>query len=244
MLKKAPLQQSPFPAMSAAMAAAMAMLALATLTLAGCAAHKANARDEKVLDELRTRLPGRYDNAAQAHADLRLGVNGPHESLNLLIAPANASLIGKIAYYVRESAGDDPNRVFSQRIWVLGHALDLHTKEPLVEQRIYLFKEPQRWVHVGENPELLQSLVPEDLQQLPGCELIWKKRESIFEAHRKSEDCSPAAKYEGLLLEQRIELRENQLALAAQQVGPEGLLPLSSAQEDPFYRFVRRGSAN
>jgi hypothetical protein len=222
----------------------MAALAFGALTLAGCAAQKDNKRNEVLLEDLQKRLPGRYDNAAQAHSDARVGVTEPHESLNLLIAPANAALVGKIAYYVRETAADDSRRVLSQRIWVLGHAEDLHTKTQLVEQHIYLFKEPQRWVHVGDDPELLQSLLPEDLQQLPGCELIWVKREDTFEAHRKVEDCSPAEKYEGLLLEQRIELRENRLSLAEQEVGPEGLLPLSSSQEDPFYRFVRRGSAN
>lgn len=223
--------------------AAMA-LTLGSLVLGGCAAQKSNKRNEVVLEDLQKRLPGRYDNEAQAHSDVRAGVNQPHESLNLLIAPANAALVGKIAYYVRETAADDPRRVLSQRIWVLGHAEDLHTKVQLVEQHIYLFKEPQRWVHVGDDPELLQSLMPEDLEQLPGCELLWIKHDEIYEAHRKVENCSPAEKYEGLLLEQRIQLHENQLSLAEQEVGPEGLLPLSPAQEDPFYRFVRRGAAN
>src|SRR5665213_841060 len=201
--------------------ALMAALALGALVLTGCAAHKTNKANEVVLEDLQKRLPGRYDNAAQAHSDVRTGVSEPHESLNLLIAPANAALIGKIAYYVRETAADDPRRVLSQRIWVLGHAEDLHTKTQLVEQHIYLFKEPQRWVHVGDNPELLQSLLPEDLQQLPGCELIWIRRDEVYEAHRKVENCSPAEKYEGLLLEQRMELRENKLSLAEQEVGPE-----------------------
>jgi len=245
MLKKSRVDARRFTAAAAAALALALALALAWgAVAAGCAAHKNNQRDEKVLEELQTRLSGRYDNATQARSDLQAGVTEPHARLNLLIAPANAALIGKIAYYVRETAGDDSRRVLSQRIWVLGHAVDLHTKEQLVEQRIYLFKEPQRWVHVGEDPELLQSLLPEDLQQLPGCELIWKKHNDNFEAHRKAENCSPAAKSEGLLLEQRLELHDNQLSIVEQQVGPDGLLPLSSAQEDPFYRFVRRGSAN
>jgi hypothetical protein len=222
----------------------LAALAFGAFALTGCAAHQGNKRNEVLLEDMQKRLPGRYDNAAQARSDTQAGVREPHESLNLLIAPANAALVGKIAYYVRETASDDPRRVLSQRIWVLGHAEDLHTKVQLVEQHIYLFKEPQRWVHVGDDPELLQSLLPEDLQQLPGCELIWFRRDEVYEAHRKVENCSPAAKSEGLLLEQRIELRENQLSMVEQEVGPDGLLPLSGAQEDPFYRFVRRGAAN
>jgi hypothetical protein len=219
-------------------------LFVGALACGGCAGQKVDKRTQVPLEELQRRLPGRYDNASQAHSDSQAGVSVPHEALSLLIAPANAALVGKAAYYVRETAADDPHRVLSQRIWVLGHAVDLHTKEPLVEQRIYLFKEPQRWLHVADEPELLQSLMPEDLQQMPGCDLIWKRRDSTFDAHRRTEDCSPAAASEGLLLEQRIELRENQLSMVVQQVGPDGLLPVSGAQEDPFYRFVRRGSAN
>ena len=79
----------------------VAALALCALALTGCAAHKTNKLNEVVLEDLQKRLPGRYDNAAQAHSDVRAGVSEPHESLNLLIAPANAALVGKIAYYVR-----------------------------------------------------------------------------------------------------------------------------------------------
>ena len=81
----------------------MAALALGALILAGCAAHKTNKANEVVLEDLQKRLPGRYDNAAQAHSDVRAEVREPHESLDLLIAPANAALVRKkIAYYVRE----------------------------------------------------------------------------------------------------------------------------------------------
>src|ERR1017187_1866332 len=61
---------------------------------------------------------------------------------------------------------------------------------------------------------------------------------------RQTAAADPGRHSQGLLLEQRIELRENQLAVVDQQVGPDGLLALSGSQEDPFYRFVRRGDAN
>ncbi|HEY6451907.1 MAG TPA: CpcT/CpeT family chromophore lyase [Steroidobacteraceae bacterium] len=230
-----------------ALPALVGVLALGALALGGCAAEHGGShgkRGDVSLEELQTRLPGRYDNAAQARADAETGVAEPHEAVDLLIAPADAALIGKIAYYVRESVAGNPQRVLSQRIWVLGHATNMHTKEQYVEQRIYLFKEPERWAHVGDDPELLQSLIPEDLRQLQGCDLIWMRHDTVLEAHRRVEDCNPAARSEGLLLEQRIELRDNKLSMVEQQVGPDGLRPLPAAQADPFYRFVRRGAAN
>jgi CpeT/CpcT family (DUF1001) len=224
--------------------ALLAVIAAAAVPLlSGCADQKKK-KDEVPLMELQVRLPGRYDNAAQVRDDTRSGVVEPHAALDLLVAPAKADLVGKASYYVRETAHGDPRRVLSQRIWVFGHTTDAHSKDERIEQHIYLFKEPQRWVHVGEEPELLESLLPEDLVQLPGCELIWTKKDTAFIAHRKAENCSPAGRSEGLLLEQRMELRENQLALQEQQVGPDGLIDVSASLADPFYRFVRRGAAN
>src|ERR1019366_3608897 len=163
---------------------------------------------------------------------------------------ARAALIGPATFYVRQTAADDPRRVLSQRIWVLGRTKELAKDKDkkihpeYIEQHIYVFKEPQRWANVADEPELLQSLEPEDLRQLSGCELLWSKDDFGFEAHRKSQSCDPGSHSQGLLLEQRIELRENQLAVVNQRVGPDGLLALSGSQEDPFYRFVRRGDAN
>lgn len=236
-------------AVRVAPALALAIAALGALALSGCA-HEQSKRTQVPFEELQGRLAGRYDNTAQARSDLQSGVPDGHSALDLLIVPAHAAMIGPATYYVRQTAADDPRRVLSQRIWVLGHTKDLGKDKDkkahpeYIEQHIYVFKEPQRWVNVGNDPELLQSLEPEDLRQLAGCELLWSKDDSGFEAHRKSESCDPGSHSQGMLLEQRIQLRENKLELVEQQVGPDGLVALSGSQEDPFYRFVRRGDAN
>jgi hypothetical protein len=223
-------------------------LALANATLQGCAAGRGAEAGDAQFAQLQKELPGHYDNAAQISGDVRAGTAGAHAPLDLLILPANAALIGKAAYYVRQSAAGDSRRVLSQRLWVFGRAQDVHTKMPYIEQRIYVFKEPQRWLDVVDDPELLQSLLPADVQQLSGCELIWSKAgakgSADFVAHRQSDSCRPSSKSAGLLLEQRFELHENRLALIQQQVGPDGLLELSGSEVEPFYLFERRAAAN
>lgn len=225
-------------------ALAVLALALAALALQGCAAGQASRGADAQFTQLQKLLPGHYDNEAQVSTDARTGVAGAHAPVDLLILPANAALIGKATYYVRESAPDDPRRVLSQRIWVFGRAVDVHTKKPYIEQRIYLLKEPQRWLDVVEDPELLQSLLPADIQQLAGCELIWSKSGTDFEAHRQSQACRPSSRSAGLLVEQRFELHENRLAMIQQQVGRDGLLELSGNEVEPFYLFDRRAAAN
>ena len=48
--------------------------------------------------------------------------------LDLLIAPADAALIGKTTYYVRETPAGEPRRVLSQYIWVFGRTVEVHSK--------------------------------------------------------------------------------------------------------------------
>jgi hypothetical protein len=236
-------------------------LALGALGLEGCAGMAQSRAEDAQFAALQKLLPGRYDNASQVSADARAGAAGAHTAIDLVIVKADAAMIGTAVFYVRQSAANDPQRVLSQRIWVLGRAQEVHTKVPHVEQHIYVFKEPQRWFDVTEEPELLQSLMPEDLRQLSGCELLWSKVVSDkvgsgkagnnkagndkaagdFEAHRKSDSCHPASRSAGLLIEQRFELHGDRLALIEQQVGPEGLVELSGSEVEPFYRFERRG---
>jgi CpeT/CpcT family protein DUF1001 len=221
--------------------------ALVLAALAGCGAGPRNTRgNDQLMTLLQAKLPGRYDNAAQVRTDAQAGTPQAHAAMTLLIAPAYADLVGKTSYYVRETDTGDPRHVLSQSIWVLGRTTDAHGKQERLEMHIYLFKEPQRWTQVGEDPELLQSLLPQDLQRLPGCELTWshKDKDPVYIAQRNSQNCAPVTKAEGMLLEQRIELRDNQLALQQQQISADGLVDVTDPQTDAFFRFVHRGAAN
>jgi hypothetical protein len=237
----------------------MAMAALSS-ALGGCSQPQPKVEDA-ALTELQVRLPGRYDNATQVRSDARSGAVEPQPPIDLLIANANAAFIGKTAYYVRETSSGDARRVLSQYIWVFGRTVEAHSKAahsgkeehgggsegklPRLEQHIYLFKEPQRWIHVGEQPELLESLLPDDLQRLTGCELLWTRTDTGFTAERRSTTtCDPQAKTEGQLIEQKIELHDTHLGLFEQQITPDGLLDAPAGSSDPYYRFVRRGAPN
>ena len=240
------------------LAGRLLLIAAATLSLAAQCAQRQDKADDAAMMLLQARLPGRYDNVAQARAEARSGSGVTLPAIDLLILPANAALIGKATFYVRETATGDPQRVLSQYIWVFGRAIEVHRKgeketrpadkeghekEEHLEQHIYLFKEPQRWLRVGDQPELLESLLPSDLDRLTGCDLLWTTRESGFVAERHSTTCSPAVKSEGQQIEQKIELKDNNLTLLEQQITADGLVDAPASPSDPQYRFVRRGAA-
>lgn len=234
------------------------VIAGATLSLAASCGQREDKADDAAMALLQARLPGRYDNVTQARLEARSGSGVALPAIDLLIIPANAALIGKATFYVRETAAGDPKRVLSQYIWVFGRAIEVHRKgdkEPKatekdgsekaqhLEQHVYLFKEPHRWLLVGEQPELLESLLPADLDRLTGCDLLWTTKESGFVAERHSTTCSPAVKSEGQQLESKIEMKDNNLGMLEQQITADGLVDAPASPSDPYYRFVRRGAA-
>jgi hypothetical protein len=201
---------------------------LALLALAGCTTE--TTKREAEFDTLVGKLPGQYDNLAQAKSD----ASGEHAAVALLIRPVDALPVGKIVLFVRETAAEDPRRVLAQHIWTF----QLDKKNRLV-QSVYLFKEPQRWVHAVDDPFLMQSVLPNDLSALAGCDLIWSKSDSGFQATTKADSCKASAGAEGLLIEQSAELRGSDLLINEQLSGPGGSLE-GSADAASSYRFQRR----
>jgi hypothetical protein len=176
-------------------------------------------------------LPGDYDNITQTEQES----GKQHAAVVLSIKPLQADTVGKLVLLVRETAADDRRRVLEQRIWTLEH-----TKDHLFVQRVYLFKEPQRWVNAGDDPLLMQSLLPDDLLPLTGCELLWTKTDTGYMASTRPHACRPGPSSEGQLIELSAELRGDDLIVSEQQAGTGGRLP---AEIDPAmaYRFQRRG---
>jgi hypothetical protein len=206
---------------------------LSLLAMAGVA----EARNEKKKEEaefvaLLKMLPGEYDNLSQTDSE---GDSPQHLSVLLSIKPLEAGTVGKLVMFVHETAANDTHRVLAQRIWTIEK-----TKEHQIIQRVYLFKEPQRWIHAADDPLVLRSLLPEDLSQLSGCELLWTKTETGYAAAVRPQACRPGGSSEGLLIETSAELTGDDLLLNEQQAGRGGRLP---AQSDPasLYHFQRRG---
>ncbi len=206
----------------------IAAAALAVLLLAACQTEAS--RREAEFDKLVKALPGQYDNRAQAGSDS----SGEHAAVALLIQPVNALTVGKIVMFVRETAANDPRRVLAQHIWTF----ELDKKKHLV-QTIYLFKEPQRWLHAVDDPYVMQSVLPDDLSVLSGCNLTWSKSDFGFQASTKAAECKGSAGAEGLLIEQSAEVRGTDLLLNEQLSGPGGVLA-GSSDSASWYRFERR----
>jgi hypothetical protein len=187
-------------------------------------------KEEADFVELLKTLPGDYDNLTQTEDE-----NGKqHAAVVLSIKPLQVATIGRLVMLVRETAANNPRRLLAQRIWVLEH------KDHLMVQRVYTFKEPQRWVNAADDPLVMQSLLPDDLTQLAGCELLWTRTDTGFTGTTRPHACRPAPSSEGLLVEISADLHGDDLIMNEQQAGTGGRLP-GEVDPEMAYHFQRRG---
>jgi hypothetical protein len=157
-------------------------LALAVLLLL-CACTDQTKVHEGELTELLAVLPGRYDNSAQADADVRNQVHPPHDAVALTITHVYTPRLGHHVYYAQETAADDPRRVFSQKMYTFA----VEEKRGIVET-MYELIEPVRWRDGQQNKDMFTSLVIDDVQP-EACQLLWKKKDTGFVATHDPKVC-------------------------------------------------------
>jgi hypothetical protein len=229
--------------------------------LTGCASANREKEREAQLARLEHWLPGNYDNTAQAKADVQKGIHPPHDAVELDVALIESISIGRNAYYMQESAADNPLRVLSQRVVVF-----TATDKGLVES-VNTLNEPLRWRDGWRNPEIFEGMTPRDFKAASGCDITWKpdeppadekpdpkkpvnkeeakraaeKRHLIgINDHKRCQMTSHAAM--GLVqVEFRGEIGPNEIALAETQYDQDDKLIQGNLAE-PFYRFRRMGS--
>jgi len=206
-------------------------LAICAFCAPAQAGESKKSREEAEFVALLKDLPGDYDNLAQTESE----TDGKHAAVVLSIKPLNVQTVGKLVLYVRETAADDPRRLLAQRIWTLEH-----DKEHHIVQRVYMFKEPQRWIHAGDDPLLMQSLLPDDIAQLFGCEVLWTKPDKAFIGAIRPQGCRAASSLANALIEIRAELDGDDLIVNEVQPGPGGRV-ISEVDPAEAYHFQRRG---
>jgi hypothetical protein len=145
-------------------------VALAALLL-GCA-NQTKLRQAELVQILQW-LPGQYNS----------------DALAIAIVPVYAPRLGRHVLYVQEMAANDPRQITLQRLW----SIDV-TEDDQIVHTVYALAEPARWRNAHVNPDLFKGLQPQDMQRVPGCELLWKKEGERFTASVLSPRCQAAVK--------------------------------------------------
>ena len=194
------------------------------LILAACA-QTPERKHLSPLEGLQQALPGAYTSApASGTGDA---------GVSFTIAPVTAQLIGEKVYFVRETPADNSGLVLWQGIWTfVGVTPKGHRPagaKPGIMQHNFLFKDPRRWASAGSNPDLLVSMLPDDLQPLTGCDLLWQSTPTGYATEKMSGECRPGRLASGLWIEQGAELQGSKLTLTEQPLDSSGEPDLRAA---------------
>ena len=230
---------------------ALTLLLAAAVVLAGCAAHPNKRQALREMTELQHAFPGEYS------TDVSQADGG--DPVTLTISSVSAELVGDTVYFVRETPSNNKALVIWQGVWTLvgeaerTHEHERNAAEPPTDhnpddilrivQHSFLFKEPRRWTEAGSNPEVLESMLPQDLKALPGCDLIWHKDETGFatEGPGSLAACRPGSEASGLWMLETASLHGGELAVTERRVDDNGALDMSGAPQT--MHFSRTGSA-
>jgi hypothetical protein len=204
-----------------AMRAPFAMLLLA---LAGCTSQS-ELRHAEMLD-LATLLPGVYDNRLQAEQE---GMDGrvAHPAELLEVTRVSVPVLGRLVFHVRERSAGDLRRVLSERLWVF----DTQSGKQLVAQ-VNRFTDPSHWAGEGADPELLRSLMPQDVAALPGCSLSVVRAPGGFSALSGAAGCPASDATGAARYVQHWQFADGHLEFAEL---PPGAAPAAG----DWYRFVK-----
>lgn len=201
---------------------------LGSLALIACA-DSALRHGQGDLAALQRALPGIYTSSSAG-----AGAAGA-SAVSLSIQPITAQVLGDAVYFVRETPADNPRLVLAQGIWTLslgnagsGKHEPSEDNARIVQHR-FLFKDPRRWVGAADNPDLLLSILPQDLQALSGCDLVWYRTSMGFETERAPQPCHPGSNAQGVWFEEHARLQGAQLSLTERQTGADGALDTSGA---------------
>ncbi|HTY51537.1 MAG TPA: chromophore lyase CpcT/CpeT [Steroidobacteraceae bacterium] len=167
---------------AAAVGALLALLPYARLPAQGSA-------EETLAGALMQDWAGAHDTAEQVIFDRRgPAFAAPSVRLSTHISPVSLPWLGAHVLYLEEALQDDPQH--PRRQVLLRLSLDTQLRpEQVVRVRQYTFREPGLWRGLAYDPHALAALRREDLQTMPGCDLLLARDGGQFSGGTLGRDC-------------------------------------------------------
>ncbi len=154
-----------------------------SLALAACA-NQGRVR-ERELTRIGDWLPGQYNNTAQVDEELQKAVANPHPPVEVTILPILAPFIGEMVLFVQTIDTSGRRHIVSEQLY----RFDKTPDGKGIVQRVFDFKEPQRWTRGGERPDIFKSLVADDITATPACDLGWVMEKDTFKGTAGRKGC-------------------------------------------------------
>lgn len=142
---------------------------------------------ERVLSRFLDWFEGEYDNWEQVWQQQLDGVKKAdrHEHVHHIFKAVSAPNIGEHVFFVKQYKDGDYENVYRQRLY----KITIDKPENAVRLAVYRFKDEAEYRNADQNPALLTDITPEQLKNLPGCDVFWTYRDDHFVGEIKPNAC-------------------------------------------------------
>jgi hypothetical protein len=151
-----------------------------------------------------------YDNTEQVIFDLR-GLSplsfDDERRVRTIVAPIALPWLGADVLYVEEFLQDDPDH--PRRQVLLRLEAERSGGMPVVRARQFTFRDPTRWRRLYESAQLSAGLSAQDVETIPGCDLILVREDGQFHGGTRGRGCVETQGDPESYVEYRLLLGEN-----------------------------------
>ena len=152
---------------------------------------KAIADDSAILDKdfalMMSWLPGIYDNQEQVYFEDEQDVADTlrHVRVHTVLTPVDLPRLGTHVFYLKQNVDDDPAKISRQRLYVLNPDYERNA----VTMQIYRFDNADSLKKGHLDPAQLAQLTTEQVQTVPGCEVLWRRTANQFFGQMQRQGC-------------------------------------------------------
>lgn len=170
-------------------------LAITAFALSVVSYQPANAETEleKDFPEFLNSWEGSYDNLNQMHTQeaQEISQDDRNRATLLFIKKVDLPAFGPHAYYGEWQDANDQNTVIRQRIY--GFEIDDEDQSLRLNLHIWPIQSPEfvaRTAGAHMDPSKLEGITPEDMAELKGCDVYFRKADKRFAGTMKKGQCS------------------------------------------------------
>jgi hypothetical protein len=198
---------------------------ISVLALSGLLSLPAVAQELSLDDEFALFLrwfPGEYDNNEQVWQQREDGLadEALHERIHHRFVAAPAPAVGEHVFFVLQTMNDDLTQVYRQRVY----SFDLLPEEDAIRLRIYRMKDEAAYRDAWKDPASLESLTPDQLTTLPGCEVYWRYNGEFFDGTMKPGACHFSSRETGqeIYISDTLRLTDQEIWIGDKAVDAQG----------------------
>lgn len=233
------------PSARAASIAALRFAGIAALALLTLSCASEGKQREAELARIEALFPGHYTNAAQVQREITNRAPGVREVIDIIIVPVSAMMVGEMVFFEQQFDAADTRHALRQRM----HRFEKSADGKSIMHTILSFRQPERWQAGHLRADVFKSLLPDDLAATV-CPLTWRVEGSGLIGENTEAGCGSAKPANGATESQgaqaqaraplRFELSATGLVVSERGLVAGTTIP-ANPNEDPYYRFDRRG---